>query len=1072
MAALSLGVAGAFLPSCRARRTPEDAIASVRSWRLAEPRLTTAQEYVPCRTDPSASDLVPDSLCGAPRLSRRPPLSSAGAQQRGGTDSPDLAREASGDLSARVAQSQDREDLDRGVKSLERRCASRPGDARAWSDLAAAYLVRAERLDEPQDLARALAAVERAIERDPALREARFNQAIALERLFLTVDAGRAWQAYRALDGGSPWSGEARQRIDALARPTAEAAWKDVQETLRQAALRRDVGTVRTLVQAHRQAAREYAEVRALGDWAEALARKDAAAAKRALTVARAIGEALINSGGERLVRQSVAHIDEASRSRNARRLRDLVEGHLQYRRGYELYNDRHAHRAGLRLKSAWKALRRAGSPLAARVSFVIACNDHLCNRYPPALARLKRLRRDLADGSNPGLLGYVLWMEALNQGVTGRLMEAVTSYEESIAWFQRAGERENTATVEALFAESLQLLGRNREAWRHAYKALRLTPELRDPKLLAFIFRVAADSALQDNLEEAALGFQSETLRQAKRSNRVLYAETLLWRALVEDRLGRHAQAMDDLQEADRAVERIEDTGVRSHRRVDLALARATLTMKDDPRAAISLLTRPASVYERTGRHVYTLRALLARARAYRLAGEDDRAEKDLDAALRAYERLGEDPRQEDLRLAFLEETSQVFDEMIDLQLRRGRPDLALVYADLARTRVLPDSASRIRASSAEKRKLLAAEPRALGLAEIRRRLPGAVTLVQLSVLPDRVLVGLIRRENEPGRELSFERKIPRQQLERLVASARDFRPGGEELRRQAASELFDLLVRPWYGVMGTGERLVFIPDKVLHSLPFSSLVDQTTGRYLLEDHPVAVSPSATLYVNALAHDESKGPRAEARPRGLAVGDPAIDRKRFPLLSSLSAAADEARKIAALYGIQALTGPAADKETFLARARQAEWIHFAGHSVVDERNTLLSMLVLAPSPSGDPGILYAREIYPLDLARTRLVVLAACDSGRDYVPGGEGVTSLARAFLAAGVRTVVASLWNVDDRATSHLFYVFHRNLLAHGDPVSALREAQLELLAHGDPAERSPKTWGAFEAFGASVH
>jgi len=97
--------------------------------------------------------------------------------------------------------------------------------------------------------------------------------------------------------------------------------------------------------------------------------------------------------------------------------------------------------------------------------------------------------------------------------------------------------------------------------------------------------------------------------------------------------------------------------------------------------------------------------------------------------------------------------------------------------------------------------------------------------------------------------------------------------------------------------------------------------------------------------------------------------------------------------------------------------------------------------------------------------------VLAACETGNQYVPGSEGVTSLARAFLAAGVPTVVASLWSVDDRTTADLLDAFHRRLWDGEDPVDALREAQLGMLRGTDAAGRSPRAWAAFEVIGASA-
>jgi CHAT domain-containing protein len=136
---------------------------------------------------------------------------------------------------------------------------------------------------------------------------------------------------------------------------------------------------------------------------------------------------------------------------------------------------------------------------------------------------------------------------------------------------------------------------------------------------------------------------------------------------------------------------------------------------------------------------------------------------------------------------------------------------------------------------------------------------------------------------------------------------------------------------------------------------------------------------------------------------------------------------------------------------------------------LTDGGNPLLSRLVFAPGRDGDPGILYAREIYRLRLEETRLVVLAACDTAGP-VPNSAGVASLARAFLAAGVPAVVASLWSVDDRATAKLFQSYYRTLRGGADPVTALRDAQLALLRSTGP-ERSPVVWGAFEVFGGSA-
>src|SRR5439155_18188593 len=100
-------------------------------------------------------------------------------------------------------------------------------------------------------------------------------------------------------------------------------------------------------------------------------------------------------------------------------------------------------------------------------------------------------------------------------------------------------------------------------------------------------------------------------------------------------------------------------------------------------------------------------------------------------------------------------------------------------------------------------------------------------------------------------------------------------------------------------------------------------------------------------------------------------------------------------------------------------------------------------------APIGDDGILTGEEVAALDLAGTELVVLSACETGVGEVAGGEGVFSLQRAFHLAGARTVIGSLWKVNDEATEALMVAFYQNLWQKKlGKLEALRQAQLALL------------------------
>jgi CHAT domain-containing protein len=105
--------------------------------------------------------------------------------------------------------------------------------------------------------------------------------------------------------------------------------------------------------------------------------------------------------------------------------------------------------------------------------------------------------------------------------------------------------------------------------------------------------------------------------------------------------------------------------------------------------------------------------------------------------------------------------------------------------------------------------------------------------------------------------------------------------------------------------------------------------------------------------------------------------------------------------------------------------------------------------------PTGEDGILTAEEIAGLDLHATELVTLSACETGLGDVAAGEGVFGLERALHQAGARTVIASLWKVDDNAAQALMVEFYKNLWEKKLPkLEALRQAQLRMILDYHPS------------------
>jgi CHAT domain-containing protein len=157
--------------------------------------------------------------------------------------------------------------------------------------------------------------------------------------------------------------------------------------------------------------------------------------------------------------------------------------------------------------------------------------------------------------------------------------------------------------------------------------------------------------------------------------------------------------------------------------------------------------------------------------------------------------------------------------------------------------------------------------------------------------------------------------------------------------------------------------------------------------------------------------------------------------------------------------------GYEANREAIMASsvARQ-RIIHFATHGMMDTRHPEMSGLVLSmfnKRGEAQDGYLRLSDIYNLKLSAD-LVVLSSCESALGKDLGSEGINGLPRAFLYAGARRVIASLWKVDDEATVTLMSAFYSRLQRGEDPAQALQGAQLALLKNTRLSE--PYYWAGF--------
>jgi CHAT domain-containing protein len=435
-----------------------------------------------------------------------------------------------------------------------------------------------------------------------------------------------------------------------------------------------------------------------------------------------------------------------------------------------------------------------------------------------------------------------------------------------------------------------------------------------------------------------------------------------------------------------------------------------------------------------------------------------------------------------EEHRAGFLQERWRCYPEIVELLGRLHERDpaggyqrRALEYAERGKARSLLDE--------------LAGERGAVQAPRWPSPAPGEAW-IEYALGEERSFAWLVRPPEVTMLKLPGRRALE-QMVERFRAAAAH-RPAGTAPApfEPASRELYDTLLRGFAAGLKDVRRLTIIPDGTLCYLPFEALVTTPAGRparYLIEEVSVGYAPSAGVLATL---DEAAAPVSRNRLELLAYGDPVYARAapsaqpvaaelvrrayeaggaRFPALPNTRV---ELEQIGALFapGARRLRLGAEASETAFKHEdlRRYRRIHFATHAVLDERFPKRSGIVLSLVDTGaEDGVLTVGEVLKLRLDAD-LVVLSACQTGLGRLQRGEGVVGLTRAFLHAGARRVVVSLWEASDTSTPDLMRGFYGAMRDGATPGQALREAKLKMLASGVPAYRHPYYWAGFVSVG----
>jgi CHAT domain-containing protein len=259
-----------------------------------------------------------------------------------------------------------------------------------------------------------------------------------------------------------------------------------------------------------------------------------------------------------------------------------------------------------------------------------------------------------------------------------------------------------------------------------------------------------------------------------------------------------------------------------------------------------------------------------------------------------------------------------------------------------------------------------------------------------------------------------------------------------------RATQHYLEELHRYLFGPIAEGLRtphLTIVPHGLLHLLPFHAFAHR--DRYVIDDFEVSYAPSASVLKYCL----DKNTVEDAQPCVIGVSD-----ETTPFVEQ------EVQNLNAMFpGSTVLFNDDATRAAFAEKVRRASFVHIATHGLFRQDNPMFSRFKLSD------GWVTALDLFGMT-CETNLVTLSGCKSGMTQITGSDDLLGLMRGFLYAGSRSLMLSLWNVDDRSTAQLMTAFYQAWRGGDSKAKALGEAMKTVRKE----YKNPFHWAPFKLIG----
>src|SRR5436190_15069172 len=405
---------------------------------------------------------------------------------------------------------------DAAVSALEEAIRLEPKAAKLHSDLAAAYLVRFKQRNELEDVARAVDVAALAAASDPTLVEARFNLALGLESLSLRHEARQAWAAYVRMDPQSPWTGEAKVHLDALAPQTLTRRFDAEHQRVVDAAATGDLTAVRSAVIGVPDVAYDYVENELIPAWADAWLARDRATADAALRRAKQVALVIAEAADERLPVDAVSAIERETAATDDR-ADVLARGHQSFRKARKAYQAGETASFADDYRRAREALLRSHSPFEEWTRLYLSIADYYRSDLRSSAAPLTPLLAEATARRHWYVAGRTARMRGLLSGISGSLSGQLDDYNRALEAFDRLHARTDAAGIHASLADTYESLGDHSSTWSHIRDALAGLGDVRSFSTRTTVLWRAALKATRDDLLHAAILLNTEFLDEAE---------------------------------------------------------------------------------------------------------------------------------------------------------------------------------------------------------------------------------------------------------------------------------------------------------------------------------------------------------------------------------------------------------------------------------------------------------------------------------------------------------------------------------------------------------------------------